>query len=220
MRIGVFDSGIGGLSVAHAIEEAMPQHEIVFMNDQQHVPYGDKTPAEVLRYMRPIIDSLVIQGCRVIVIACNTATTTLIDKLRAEYNVPFVAVEPMVKPAAALTKRKVIAVCATPATLTSPRYKWLKDTYAKGIKVLEPDCSDWALMIERSDVDEQKIAVRIENVIGDGADVIVLGCTHYHWIEKEIQTMARGRAKVLQPEVPLIRQLSRVIDSLEKKGKA
>jgi glutamate racemase len=125
-----------------------------------------------------------------------------------------VAVEPMIKPAAALSKGKIIAVCATPTTLASPRYHWLKETYAKNIKVLEPDCSDWPAMIEHQRLDQEKIAARINEVLAAGADVIVLGCTHYHWIEAEIIALAADKATVLQPEQAIIKRLRRVLARL------
>jgi len=212
--IGVFDSGIGGLSVANAIEEALPQHEVIFTNDTKHVPYGTKTPEELLGYVEPILLDLVAQGCSVIVVACNTVTTTLIGELRQRIPVPLVGLEPMVKPAALATKTKIIAVCATPTTLASSRYKWLKTTYAQGVKVLEPDCSDWSYMIESNRVDRQHVHDRIDEVCKQGADVIVLGCTHYHWIENIIKETAAERAEVIQPEQPVITQLKKVLAQL------
>jgi glutamate racemase len=122
--------------------------------------------------------------------------------------------EPMVKPAAAATKTKVIAVCATPRTLASERYRWLKAEYAKGVEVLEPDCSDWAYMIENNTLDRDKVAKTIEFVIVNGADQIVLGCTHYHWIEEIMNDIAQSRANIIQPEDPVIAQLKRVLAQL------
>jgi glutamate racemase len=122
--------------------------------------------------------------------------------------------EPAVKPAAEATKTGVIAICATPRTLSSERYKWLKEQFANGIKVLEPDCSDWALMIEDNRVEREKVAKRIEEVIEGGADQIVLGCTHYHWIEELIKEIAAGRAEVIQPTLPVVAQLGRVLEQL------
>jgi len=214
MKIGVFDSGIGGLSVANAIEKALPGDEIVFASDAAHVPYGTKSPEEILSYVEPILQKLLESGCAVIVIACNTVSTTLIDILRQRFSIPLVAVEPMVKPAAAQTKTGVIAVCATPTTLNSPQYARLKSTYAQGVRVLEPDCSDWSLMIENKAIDTEKVRRQIEDVISKKADVIVLGCTHYHWIEQEIKVIANGQAIVLQPEQAIIRQLKRVLEQL------
>jgi glutamate racemase len=213
-KIGVFDSGIGGLSVARAIEKALPIYQIIFKNDSKNLPYGTKSPKVLLSLVEPILQDLVNDGCEVIVVACNTVSTTLIDLLRSKIKIPLVAVEPMIKPAAELTKTKVIAVCATPTTLASKRYNWLKETYAQGIRVLEPDCHDWTTMIESNKVDHQAIADRIENVCKNGADVIVLGCTHYHWIEEEIKMIAKDRARVLQPEQPVITQLKRVLAQL------
>jgi glutamate racemase len=215
MKIGVFDSGAGGLAIAQAIEKALPNEEVLYVNDHDHVPYGDKTPEQLLGFVEPILQKLVEQDSKVIVIACNTVTTTIISELRERIQVPLVGIEPMVKPAAAATKTGVITVCATPATLKSPRYAWLKQTYATGLKVLEPDCSQWARMIEDSQVNEQKIEVQINEICQQNADVIVLGCTHYHWIEATIDRMAAGRAKVIQPEQAVVAQLKRVVAKLQ-----
>lgn len=210
--IGVFDSGLGGRSVADAIEQAFPDSNVLFRNDVQHLPYGDKSPSELLKYVVPILEDLVKEGCDTIVIACNTVTTTLIAQLREIITVPLVGIEPMVKPAATLTKTGVIAVCATPTTLSSERYAWLKNTYAKGVTVLEPDCSDWASMIEADQIDKESIAARIEDACDRNADVIVLACTHYHWIEEIIIAIAKGRAVVIQPESAIIQRLKQVLE--------
>ena len=214
MKIGVFDSGVGGQSVANAISKALPEHEVELREDHEHVPYGTRQPAEILSFVTPILQSLVDDGCAVIVVACNTVSTTLIDKLRQEFTVPLIAMEPMVKPAAAMTKTGVIAVCATPTTLASERYRQLIADYAIDIQVLEPDCSDWAGMIEHHQVDSHKLAERINQVLDQSADVIVLGCTHYHWIEDEINALVQGRARVIQPEPAVIAQLKRVLAQL------
>jgi glutamate racemase len=213
-RIGVFDSGVGGLSVANAIKKALPGHEIIYKDDSQHVPYGTKTIEQIHGFTKPILEELVEERCKVIVIACNTVTTNLIERFRQELPVPLIGMEPMVKPAANATSSGIIAVCATPGTLSSDRYKWLKQRYAAGIKVLEPDCSDWSYMIETNSLDREKIAKTVEKICKLGADQIVLGCTHYHWIEEEIKVLANGRAEVLQPEAPVIRQLKRVLGRL------
>lgn len=213
-KIGVFDSGVGGLSVANAIQAELPDYEVLYASDPNNLPYGTKTPQQIHEFVVPILEDLISRGCKIIVIACNTVSTNIIVTLRKEIKVPLIAIEPMVKPAAELTKTGIIAVCATPTTLASKRYKWLKDEYAKGIKVLEPDCSDWTLMIENNQVDHQKIYQRIDKACQDGADVIVLGCTHYHWIEEIIKGVTRGRAKVIQPEPAVINQLKKVLERL------
>lgn len=214
-KVGVFDSGMGGQSVAKYIELHIPDVEVIFASDPEHLPYGDKSMDKVHGFVTPILKKLEEQGCQAIVVACNTVTTNLIEKLRQEIQVPLIGLEPMVKQAAKLTKSNVIAVCATPATLSSERYKWLVDAFAEETKIIEPDCSNWTRMIETSEVDQDFIGGQIKDACDNGADVIVLGCTHYHWIEKEILEMAEGRAIVLQPEEPATRQLKKVLSELK-----
>lgn len=213
MKIGVFDSGIGGLSVAKAIENELPDAEVLFVHDTpEHFPYATKSPDEIYGYTLPIFQGLVNEGCDTIVVACNTVSTTLITRLRGAFSVPMVALEPMVKPAAELTKTGVIAVCATPTTLASPRYAWLKETYGGACTFIEPDCADWSALIERSEMTEARIRSEIEPALEADADVIVLGCTHYHWIEDEIKQIVKGKAQVLQPETAVVAQVKRVLN--------
>ena len=212
MKVGVFDSGIGGLSVAKAIEKELPDAEVVFVHDTpEHFPYATKSPDEIYGFIIPIFQRLVDEHCDAIVVACNTVSTTLITRLRAAFAVPMVALEPMVKPAAALTKSGVVAVCATPTTLASERYAWLKDTYGQACMFIEPDCSDWSYLIEKNQMNEARIRQSIEPALEQGADVIVLGCTHYHWIEAEIKSIVGDKAQVIQPETAVVRQLKRVL---------
>lgn len=210
-KIGVFDSGVGGMSVAQAVQVAMPDVEVFFTDDPEHFPYATKSPDELLGYVVPILEGLVDMGCEVIVIACNTVSTTLITQLREQITVPLIAVEPMVRPAASATQSKVIAICATPTTLASKRYAHLKEEYAEGVTVLEPDCSDWSRLIEANQVDEIKIKEMTDTVCDQGADIIVLACTHYHWIEDLIREEAAGRAEIMQPEQAVIKQLKKVL---------
>jgi glutamate racemase len=214
MKIGVFDSGVGGLSVANAIRKSLPELEVEVREDKEHVPYGTRPPAEILGLVKPIFQQMVQAGCQVIVIACNTVSTNLMPELRRLFDVPLIAVEPMVKYAAKLTKSGVITVCATPTTLASPRYQYLKKRYTRGIQVLEPDCHDWAYMIQHDEIDEAKIRGRLEDALGKNTDVIVLGCTHYHWIEEKIKVIADGRAQVIQPEPIIVQRLKQLLVQL------
>lgn len=212
MKIGVFDSGIGGLSVVKAIRKAFPGSEVVFVTDEKNFPYATKTPEQIWQGIVPLFEGLVELKVDVIVIACNTVSTTLSGRLRELFpDMPFIALDPMVKPAAGQTKSGVIAVCATPTTLASERYQELKHEYAQGLTVVEPDCSDWSYLIENNQMNEAKIQAELQAAFDAGADVIVLACTHYHWIESEIKRLAQGQAQVLQPEEAIIQQLTQVL---------
>lgn len=208
MKLGVFDSGVGGKALAIYLGSVFPEATIQVVNDHENVPYGSKTAQQIIKLTDAAIQPLLKDACDVIVIACNSATMAAIDELRRRYpSQKFIGLEPMVKPAALLTKTGTIAVCATPATLASKRYSELKQTYAANIVVIEPDCSDWAGMIESNHINEASITITIESAIDSGADVIVLGCTHYHWIKEMISTIAAGRAVVLEPSEAVARRI-------------
>lgn len=211
MKIGVFDSGIGGQAVARELQKAFPAASISVVDDKAHVPYGSRPVSEIIRLTDTAIQPL-LQTSDVIVLACNTATAAAIETLRQRYpHTPFVGLEPMIKPAAAMTKTGVVAICATPATLQSERYQNLKSRYAQDIIVLEPDCSNWAHMIEHDHIDEQIIKTAIGDACNQGADVIALACTHYLWIQQRIETYAAGRATVIKPASAIARQVARVV---------
>ncbi len=215
MKIGVFDSGIGGLSVAMAIEKALPEHEVVFQHDTaEHFPYAAKSQDEIYGFVVPIFTQLIDDGCNVIVVACNTVTTTLIGRLRERFEIPLVGIEPMVKPAAEQTKTGIVTVCATPTTLASARYAELKQNFAVGTTIIEPDCSEWSSLIEKNQMSEAEIRMEILPTLAAGSDVIVLGCTHYHWIEEEIRRLVGRDVIVMQPEQAVIARLKRVLAQL------
>lgn len=212
MKLGVFDSGIGGEAVAAALQNTFPDASMLIVNDKANVPYGGKSPSEVIRLTDAAIQPLLSAQCDVIVLACNTATAAAIETLRGRYpSQKFIGIEPMIKPAAALTKTNTIAVCATPATLASNRYHNLVARYAADIKIIEPDCSDWAYLIEHSQINHEHIAAVIESVINEGADVIILGCTHYHWIKDDIISLTRGRAVVLEPSEAIGQRVAQLL---------
>lgn len=209
MKLGVFDSGIGGKAIAESLRQHFPDAIITAIDDHEHLPYGDKTSDEIRALTDTAIQPLI--GNDIIVIACNSATAAAIDWLRAKYPTQkFVGIEPMIKPAAAATKAGIIAVCATPATLTSERYRNLKRAYASNITVIEPDCSTWAKMIEDNNINEIIISKQIEDTIAQGADVIVLGCTHYHWIDKLVSKIAAGRAQIFEPSKAIAIQVEKL----------
>ncbi|MDO8335339.1 MAG: glutamate racemase [Candidatus Saccharibacteria bacterium] len=212
MKIGVFDSGIGGEALAQALQKSFPSAEMFVVNDRNNVPYGDKSDIKIIELTNQAIQPLLERGCDVIVIACNTATAVAIETLRKKYpDQHFIGIEPMIKTASNQTKTNVIAVCATPATLASERYKNLVNKYASHLTIVEPDCSNWAYMIEHSEINEQEIASVINNVCERGADVIVLGCTHYHWIKERIENLTNGKASVLEPSEAIGRRVSELL---------
>lgn len=212
MKLGVFDSGIGGEAVAAALRITYPDAEITTVNDKAHVPYGDKSPSEVLSLTETALKPLLSDNCDVIILACNTATALAIETLRQRYpQQKFIGIEPMIKSAAALTKTGTIAVCATPATLKSSRYCELLKKYGSDLKVLEPDCATWAYMIENNQINHRIIEQIITSVCDQGADVIVLGCTHYHWIKEDILRLTNGRASVIEPSDAIGRRVQQLL---------
>lgn len=212
MKIGVFDSGIGGEAIAAALRGTFPDAEIRTVNDRAHIPYGDKTEDEITRLTDTAIQPLLKANCDIIVLACNSATAAAIMTLRARYpSQKFIGIEPMIKTAATRSSSSIIAVCATPATLTSKRYRQLVTDYGNGLTILEPDCSKWAYMIEHNELNQQTIKNTIDAVCQEGADVIVLGCTHYHWIKDLIVKVANNRATVLEPSEAIGRRVKELL---------
>jgi glutamate racemase len=211
MKIGVFDSGVGGEYFVHAVQKKFPDAEVLYLNDKEHLPYGNKSSEQLISLVLPKIRQFEAADCDVVLIACNTVTTTIIGELRNSTTMPLVGVEPMIKPAAAITKTGNIAVCATPATLKSNRYAELKRTYAANTSVFEPDCSDWASMIEQNRQNELALEELVADAVFENVDVIVLGCTHYHWIEQKLQELAGNDIAVIQPTEPVLNQLERVL---------
>lgn len=212
MKLGVFDSGIGGEAVAQALQQTFPDAEMIVVNDKANVPYGDKTVEEVIRLTDAAIQPLLSASCDIIILACNTATAAAIETLRASYPTQkFIGIEPMIKTAASLTKTNAIAVCATPATLSSKRYQQLIAKYGTHLDIIEPDCSTWAYMIENNQLNHELVKQIITNICERGADVIVLGCTHYHWIKEEIIELAAGRATILEPSEAIGRRVQQLL---------
>jgi len=208
----VFDSGIGGEAVAEALRKTFPDAEVHTVNDRANIPYGNKPPERIIQLTETAIHPLLAGRCDVIVIACNTATATAIDALRQKYPAQkFIGIEPMIKTAAALTKTKTIAVCATPATLASARYKKLVQNFGAGLNIIEPDCGDWAALIENDTINRAHIQKTIDAVCERGADVIVLGCTHYHWIKELIAEQAHARARVIEPSEAIGRRVQSLL---------
>lgn len=217
MKLGVFDSGRGGEAVSASLRLTFPEAEIITVNDHKNVPYGSKTTEQIAYLTNQAIQPLLKIGCDIIIIACNTATAAAIRQLRQLYPFQsFIGFEPMIKPAAALTKTGVIAVCATPSTLASDSYRSLVERFGNGVNIIEPDCSQWAPMIENNNLDESLIEKTIEYCCSQKADVIVLACTHYHWIKDLINSVAGSRAIALEPTNAIARRINQIMNTVAK----
>lgn len=213
MKLGVFDSGIGGKSVAQHLQTAYPDADILYVDDHENVPYGTKTEAEIISLTDTAIQPLLVSDCDIIILACNTATAAAIDILRGKYpGQKFIGLEPMIKTAGEITKTGIVTICATPYTLQSERYRGLKQKFAQNITIIEPDCSQWASMIEHNDIDDSKIQLVVTKALDNHADVIVLACTHYHWIKERIIELAGDTIRVIDPSEAIVRRVKQLLD--------
>ncbi len=192
--IGIFDSGIGGLSVFREIRKVLPDERYVYYSDNAHCPYGEKTKEYIINRARSISNFLIEKGADIIVVACNTATAAAISTLRQEYPIRFIGMEPAIKPAALSTKTGVIGVLATAGTLKADKYLNTKGKYAEGIKIIEHIGQGFVELVEggKTDGEEAENTVRasLKPLLDAGADRIVLGCTHYPFLTATITKIA------------------------------
>lgn len=199
--IGVFDSGVGGLSVLRDIRAALPHEHLLYVADSAHVPYGNKTPAYIQQRALTLSRFLLEHRAKAIVIACNTATAAAASLLRATFDVPIVAMEPAVKPAAAATRSGVVGVLATVGTLKSAQFAALLERFGHGIEVVTQPCPGLPEQVEAGDLDGPATRSLIKRytapLLQRGADTIVLGCTHYPFLRPLI-------GKIVGPNVTLI----------------
>jgi glutamate racemase len=213
--VGVFDSGVGGLSIASAIRAALPGVPILYYADTAWAPYGSRDEAEILARTRHCCDLLLARGVQALVVACNTATANAIDEIRARTRVPVVGVEPGLKPAAQSTRSGVVGVLATQSTLASERYRLLTRRVcegAPGVRFLEHAARGWVEMVEAGEAGgaEADALVReaIAPLLGQGADTLVLGCTHFPFLRAAIERAAPG-ATIIETGPAVARELQR-----------
>jgi glutamate racemase len=217
--IGVFDSGLGGLSVLAAMRAALPGERFLYLADQLNAPYGDRTPEEIVTRAEKITAWLLERGVKMVVIACNTASAEALDLLRRRHpEVPFVGMEPAVKPAAAQSRSKVIGVLATTGTLNAHRFASLVVRHAAGVKVVERACPGLADMVERGECDgpatEKMVRRFLAPVLAAGADTLVLGCTHYTFLAPVVAEVAGPGVRVIDPSRAVAAQVTRVVRSI------
>lgn len=213
--IGVFDSGLGGLSVLAAIARALPQADLVYLADTAHVPYGDKDDAFIRQRVLAIGKHLVDQGCSVVVVACNTATAAAVAAFRELLpRLPVVGVEPGVKPAAAASRSGRIAVLATVSTTRSQRLADLIRQHAGGVQVDVAACDGWATRVETLRLDDPDFAAEAQRhlapLLAAGADQIVLGCTHYAFLRPVLEPLLANRATLVDVADAVARQCVRL----------
>lgn len=189
--VGVFDSGVGGISVLRQLAATLPAENFVYFGDSANAPYGEKTRDQVARMSRDIVDRLLDEGAKAIVIACNTATSVAAASLRADYaHVPIIGVEPALKPATEQPGVKRILVMATPITLRLDKYQLLAEKWGSGHEVIDAPCPGLAARIEKGDLKSPDIYELLEDLVGSYAgavDAVVLGCTHYPFIARQIR---------------------------------
>jgi glutamate racemase len=217
--IGVFDSGVGGLSVLREIREALPHEDLLYVADSGHAPYGDK-PMEVIEARSvAITEFLLEQGAKAVVVACNTATGAAARVLRTRYSVPIVAMEPAVKPAVARTRSGVVGVLATRRTLESHNFSLLMERVGSGAEVMRQPCPGLVERVEAGDLDSDYtsalLADYLQPLLERGADTLVLGCTHDPHLVPLIGQLAGPDVAVLDSGAAVARQVRRRLESID-----
>jgi glutamate racemase len=216
--IGVFDSGVGGLSVLRALRTDLPRENVLYLADQAHVPYGSRTLDEVRAFSAEITRFLISQGAKLIVVACNTASAAALHWLRESFpDTPFVGMEPAVKPAAETTKSGVVGVLATPATFQGELYASVVERFAQGVTILQDTCPGLVAQIEAGELDSPQthriLEQALEPMLARGADTLVMGCTHYPFVIPAIQQIAGPHVRVIDPAPAVARQAGRLLEA-------
>ena len=221
MRVGVFDSGVGGLSVWREIVRQHAHFDTLFVADQAHIPYGSRSPDEILGFSRGITRYLLAHGCEAIVVACNTASAAALRPLRGEFpDITFVGMEPAIKPAAVASRRKVVGVLGTPATLAGQLFQTTIERHAADVRVVKQPCPGLVDRIEAGDLESQDLDTMLRGFLraplDAGADVLVLACTHYPLVRPAIERLVGPDVLVIDPAPAVARQLGRRLDERPK----
>ncbi|MEJ2351113.1 MAG: glutamate racemase [Anaerolineales bacterium] len=214
--IAIFDSGVGGLSVMRAIRQDYPPEDLLYLADQAHVPYGPRPLEEVRSFSEDITRYLLGEGAKMIVVACNTASAAALKYLRQKFpEVPFVGMEPAVKPAAARTQTGVVGVLATPATFQGALYASVIERFANGVTVLQDTCPGLVGQIEAGQLEDPETRAILEEalypMLDQGIDTVVLGCTHYPFVIPIIQDILGPDVRVIDPAPAIARQVGRLL---------
>ena len=216
--VGFFDSGVGGRCILGAFRRLCPRERTVYIADTAHCPYGNRPQEEIVRLSERCVARLLRRNCKMVVVACNTATAAAIRHLRAVHpDVPFIGVEPALKPAAARSRSGVVAVLATAGTLGGRHYADTKAKFASGVRVVAAVADEFVQLVESGETSDERaeriVRARIEPLLEAGADEIVLGCTHFPHLRPVIEKVCAGRAEVVDPSDAVARQARRVLES-------
>ena len=211
--IGVFDSGVGGLSVLRAIRAALPAENLIYVADSGHAPYGDKSEAHIIERTLTVGNWLAVSGVKAITVACNTATVVAIRHLREQTHIPVVAIEPAIKPAANTTRSGVVGVLATTQTLQSESVARLCLEHGEGKRILLQACPGWVEAVEEADLHSPQTEALLRQFVvplmDQGVDTLVLGCTHYPFLRNTLQRIVGDDVVLIDPAVAVATELTR-----------
>ncbi len=214
--IGIIDSGLGGLTVWRELVDLMPHEDYLYFGDSGCCPYGSKNPEEILERVQKIVDILLKNGCKLIVIACNAITASTVDDLRKNYPIPFIGMEPAIKPALKATRTKAIGVLATERTLNGKLFCRTKSTYGNGITIVEQVGHGLVERVEnlefasRATIDILK--TYLAPMLAQNIDALVLGCTHYPFLEPAIRQIVGDRVAIIHPAPAVARQTLNILE--------
>lgn len=215
--IGVFDSGVGGLTVLRELAVHLPECSYIYFADNANAPYGPKGPEEIIRHSHTITDFLIQNGCSLIVVACNTATAAAIDYLRENFSVPFVGMEPAIKPAALNTKTKSIGILATKGTFEGRLYQETSAKYATNVSTHYTIGDGLVELVENGEADSAEMTALlkkyIDPMVQKGIDHLVLGCSHYPFFIPTLQKLLPKNVSIINPAGAVAKQTARLISS-------
>lgn len=216
--IGIFDSGVGGLSVVRAIQQVLPHEDLIFLADQANVPYGQRSLEEVRHLAEGITRYLLDEGVKLIVVACNTASAAALHSLRQVFpHTTIVGMEPAVKPAAEQTRAGVVGVLATPATFQGALYASVLERFARDVTVLQDTCPGLVMAIEQGHLDTPQVKSILQEalipMLEQNIDTVVLGCTHFTFVIPQIETIVGPAVRVIDPAPAIARQARRLLES-------
>ena len=214
--IGIFDSGLGGLSIAQCIIQNLPNEKLIYVADNQFAPYGDKSSATIIERVNKLADWLIQQHVKAIVVACNTATVIAIDQLRSRVSIPIIGVEPAIKPAALQSKSQKIALLVTEATAENHRFLTLVDKHKIGVEVFIQPCPGLVVLIEKGQHNSARcrelLHCFLQPLLQSRIDTLVLGCTHYPFVRDLIQEIVCDHVTIMETAQPVTEQLVRQLE--------